>query len=269
MLQQIFLKDFENWAEYYWTYQYCLARDYYIPMLEEWGFSFVGKRILDVGCGDGGFVSAVADAGAECVGVEIAPFNVWSEHPQVKFIVADITKSETLETLGNTFDMVVLRDVIEHIPRQQKQEFITSLKNYLKPDGRLFMTFPPYYSPFGLHQQTIPKSKLLRKIPYLSWLPQPLILSLMTLFKEDQRVKDKITNEIIASRMPLGYARRLFKRLGLSIRNERFFITRPSHEIRYGWKTRLAKFDRIPILNEILILGTAFLFKFDSTSFES
>ena len=50
-------KKFKNWNEYYWEYQYNLASEYYIPLLKRWNFDIKNKKILDIGCGNGGFTA--------------------------------------------------------------------------------------------------------------------------------------------------------------------------------------------------------------------
>ncbi|HMW36410.1 MAG TPA: hypothetical protein PKA72_08620, partial [bacterium] len=67
--------DFANWQEYYFTYQNILAKQYLIPMLEQWGVSIDGKKILEIGCGSGGVIEAFAERASKAVGVELNPFD--------------------------------------------------------------------------------------------------------------------------------------------------------------------------------------------------
>ena len=50
-------------------------------------------------------------------------------------------------------------------------------------DSRLLITFPPYYSPFGLHQQSILKMPL-KVAPFLGWLPKFLIKILLKILEQ-------------------------------------------------------------------------------------
>lgn len=61
------------------------------------------------------------------------------------------------------FDLVVMRDTIEHIPNQKK--FLEELKKFLKPNAKVFLAFPPWRMSFGGHQQVC-ESKFLRLLPY-------------------------------------------------------------------------------------------------------
>jgi hypothetical protein len=65
----------------------------------------------------------------------------------------------------------MLRDVIEHIPDQDR--FFKHVRSYLQPDGVIFFGFPPWYMPFGGHQQVC-HSKFLSKLPWFHPLPFPL-----------------------------------------------------------------------------------------------
>ena len=53
--------DYDSWQSYYWDYQQILAEDYYIPYLENEGNLSTSniKSIIDIGCGNGGFIDAV------------------------------------------------------------------------------------------------------------------------------------------------------------------------------------------------------------------
>ena len=64
-------ESYPTWKEYYWTYQNKLAELHYLPLFEAWGVPMTGKKVLDVGCGDGGFTAALAEAGAISTGVEM------------------------------------------------------------------------------------------------------------------------------------------------------------------------------------------------------
>ena len=70
-LQKIYKKDFLTWDDYYFQYQKNLAREYYIPLLKNWGVDINGKRVLDIGCGSGGFITAFSEYNCSCTGIEI------------------------------------------------------------------------------------------------------------------------------------------------------------------------------------------------------
>ena len=251
-------KDFPSWADYYWTYQYNLARDFYLPKFKDWGLSPEGLRVLDIGCGDGGFTAALADWGAECTGVEIKPFERKEyRHPRLRYAVQDITATDAVNVLGGEYGLVILRDVIEHIPWDNKAAFLKSVKGFMAKDGKLLITFPPYYSPFGLHQQTLLKSKL-RKVPGLSLLPGPMLDFFMSLTGEPEAAVAAVA-ELKKCRMTISGFKRLAAKEGLKILAEEYYLFSPSHEIRYGWKTRRSPLGKVPGARELFVMGAEYL----------
>lgn len=255
-------KDFSSWHEYYWTYQYQLATRFHIPLMESWGVRFENAKVLDVGCGDGGFTAAMADRGALCVGVEIKEFKrAMNGNHRLQFLVQDVTAPDAPERLGNDFDLVVLRDVIEHIPVKHKENFLRSLKRFLRPSGKIFITFPPFYSPYGLHQQALLKSKL-RVVPYLHYAPLFLLRRLTSWMGEPANCMAGV-EEIAQCKMTMRHFKSLVRKINLKILCEKHFFVRPSHEIRYGWITRAAWFGKVPVLQEMLVAGATVLLAHD------
>jgi len=255
-LSRIKREDFSDWNTYYWTYQYILAEQYYLPRIKSWGVEIKEKKILDIGCGDGGFTSAFGKAGGFCTGVEVREFN-WKPSDNVKYIIQDIYKDTSVKNIGDDYDLIILRDVIEHIPISQKKQFLQSIINFGTEKTKFLITFPPFYSPFGLHQQTLLKSSL-RKLPYVSLLPHTCLSPLLKLFNEDNKTIDNIL-EIRESRMTMYAFDQLIHEVGLTISEDEYFLIRPSHEIRYGWKMK--KFNKKPLkgFRELITLGTCYL----------
>ena len=61
-LPKIKSADFQNWKSYYFNYQKLLAQSYYFPLLEKQEIRIKSEsKILDVGCGDGGFLTALSE----------------------------------------------------------------------------------------------------------------------------------------------------------------------------------------------------------------
>lgn len=255
-------ESFSSWKEYYWTYQNKLAELHYIPLFENWGVSIEGKKVLDVGCGDGGFTSALAQAGAHCTGVEVRDFKWEYSHPNLRFIQQDILASEAQEVIGEDYEIIILRDVIEHIPLAIKHQFLEALQQFAAPGAVVLITFPPFYSPFGLHQQTFLKSPL-KKLPYLGWLPHSILTFLLKATGESDRARADV-EEIRDCRMTLGKFKKIVKELNYTIENDKYYLIRPSHELRYGWRLRESNLSRVPLLREIFILGSVFKLSFPS-----
>ena len=249
-------ESYPTWKAYYWTYQSKLAELHYIPLFAQWGVPLAGKKVLDVGCGDGGFPAALAEAGANCTGVEVRDFKWEKTHENLRFIQQDILLDEAQSILGDDYDIIILRDVIEHISLKNKYQFMATLRKFTSSKGIILMSFPPFYSPFGLHQQTFLKS-FLKKIPYLSWIPGSILDVLLKLFGESDNARADV-KEIRECQMTLSRFKKMVKQLNYPIEHEKNYLIRPSHELRYGWKLRESRLASVPILREIFILGSVF-----------
>ena len=51
----------------------------------------------------------------------------------------------------------------------------------------------------------------------------------------------------------------LLNQLKFGIEYELYLHIRPSHYIRYGWKTIISRMGKISVINEIVNLGTVYL----------
>lgn len=104
----------------------------------------IGRRrnadILDVGCGAGVMSAALLRHGRvtgvdfSAPAIEIARRMV----PRARFLVgtpADLPQSEQ-------FDVITLFDVLEHVPRGEREDFLASLRGHLRDDGMLIASTP-------------------------------------------------------------------------------------------------------------------------------
>jgi len=109
-----------------------------------------GAKILDVGCGFGALSSVLSDRGACVTATEIDQKRL----EQAKMLVNNDVrfvkvKNEILPFKDETFDVVVLFDVIEHV--SNPEAIIEEVYKTLKPNGLLYVEFTPYYSIVGHH----------------------------------------------------------------------------------------------------------------------
>jgi len=221
---------------------------------------------IDVGCGNGGFIDALrAVAGKSSKesikGIEIKTFNSW-DSSKTDYSIHNILKDDNKD-YKQKYDLVILRDVIEHIHKMDKERFMMEAASFLKFDGEMLVTFPPYLSPFGLHQQAIMKS-FLKYIPFLSLLPKSALKKIVNRF-EDNDIWLEI-EEIIDSGMTISNFKKILKRTGLTIYKKRYFSIRPSHQIRYGAKALRSPFGYLPVIREFLVLGTCYILKMKNPS---
>lgn len=105
-----------------------------------------GMRVLEIGCGIGTVTSLLAKANPKgfVLGVDISPKSI--EHARrnlasqkhVRFLVSDMSDFRE----PDRFDLVVLPDVIEHIPEEQHPALFASIADHLTPNGRVLINVP-------------------------------------------------------------------------------------------------------------------------------
>ncbi len=231
--------EFHTDRKRYFDIQVLNAEKYVIPFIEEKLPVKPGMRVLEIGCGEGGVLKAFVNKGCEGVGVELdapriehakeyLPEDVATE--RIRFVVKDIYKADIEKDFRGLFDIILLKDVIEHIHDQAK--LIGWMKNFLKPSGVVFFGFPPWYMPFGGHQQ-ICHSKISR-LPYIHLLPRGLYRWLL-------RKKNESVDELMEIR-DTGISIERFEKIctaeGYELAHQRHYLINPIYEWKFGWKPR-------------------------------
>jgi trans-aconitate 2-methyltransferase len=114
--------------------------------LEKFGLKKT-DRILEIGCGIGTQTQLLAeylDNSDQITAVDISPKSVevgkkmLANFKGIKWIVADFVNY----TLDEQFDVVLLPDVIEHIPLNQHKALFANIKKVLKPTGWVLIHIP-------------------------------------------------------------------------------------------------------------------------------
>ena len=95
--------------------------------------------ILDIGAGTGDFLSVVKENGWHTIGVEPSEkAKAIAKKKGVSFV------GETSELENNSFDVISMWHVLEHVPNLDNQ--IKELKRLLKPNGTLIIAVPNFKS---------------------------------------------------------------------------------------------------------------------------
>jgi SAM-dependent methyltransferase len=224
-------------------HQYLVTLNYIIPYIEKQQAFREGMHVLEIGCGEGGVLKAFAERNCFCTGMDLSTSKI--DHGKelladeiaagkMELFSADIYDQKTMDAFKGKFDLIVLKDTIEHIPEQEK--VMEQLKIYLKTNGRLFFAFPPWRMPFGGHQQTattkigkLPWMHLLPRSLYQAWLrkigePEPTVVSLM---------------EIYDTQISINRFERICKRSGYTIQNRRLYLINPIYRYKFGRSPRI------------------------------
>jgi SAM-dependent methyltransferase len=102
------------------------------------------ERVLDLGCGMGGFLAGLAELGA--ANARIVPSDVSLESlgrcRERGFSDGVLSSGYALPFAEGSFDLVCMFDAIEHIPDDGR--VMREVARVLKPGGRVFVSVPAY-----------------------------------------------------------------------------------------------------------------------------
>ena len=205
---------------------------YVIPYIEQVFPLREGLRVLEIGCGEGGNLKPFLDRGFYCTGIDLNKAQIenakvfMADHPhldKLTLIAEDIYNIEPAP-----FDLIILRDVIEHIHNQER--FMGFLKRFIAPGGVVFFGFPAWMMPFGGHQQVC-ISKL-SKTPFIHLLPARLYAGLMRKAGEsEERIADLL--EIKETGITIERFERILKHENYRILVKTLWFIQPNYEVKF------------------------------------
>lgn len=227
-------------------YQYFLEQGrttskFVIPYMERAVAVKQGTRVLEIGCGECGNMTPFVERGCEVVGVDLngpqlergaGYLEKATGRTDIQLIHKDIYVVPKDEI--GTFDIIMMRDVIEHIHNQER--FMAFLEQLLRPDGIVFFGFPPWRMPFGGHQQVC-RSKLLSKLPYFHLLPMPLYKAVLRLAGEHPSTVDSLA-EIKETGISIARFEGIVKSENYRWLEKDYYFINPNYETKFGLKPR-------------------------------
>jgi 2-polyprenyl-6-hydroxyphenyl methylase/3-demethylubiquinone-9 3-methyltransferase len=138
-----------------------------------------GERVLDLGCGSGRFLRAIADAGAQPVGVEIADAAL--ERARRNAPGVELHRAEPdgdLPLPDGSVALVWCSEVLEHVADTAR--FLGEVRRVLEPGGRALLTTPchgrvqaaaialtrfeAHFDPLGQHLRFYTRASLARAL---------------------------------------------------------------------------------------------------------
>ena len=95
-------------------------------------FDLAGKRVIEVGCGDGNYLQYLREAGATVCGIE--PSRAFRQMAQMRnFQVLEGFVSRQRPIPNAPYDAFVMRQVLEHVP--DPNDFLQGIRQALNPAG--------------------------------------------------------------------------------------------------------------------------------------
>jgi len=134
-----------------------------------------GSSVLEIGCSTGHLLAACKPSRG--VGIDLSPRTIEmakANYPDLEFHVAD---AEELDLGGETFDYVIMSDVIGHF--SDVWTAFRSLQKVMRPTSRLFATYYNYlWEPAMRVARTLGR---MMPVPQQNWLGKNDIINLLSL----------------------------------------------------------------------------------------
>lgn len=103
-----------------------------------------GCHLLDVGCGFGGALVALCEAGGRCTGLEYdsSRLSMSRERLGLHGLGANLVRGDgfSMPFPDGSFDAVLCMEVLEHVPR--RPAIVREMARVLRPGGLLYLSFP-------------------------------------------------------------------------------------------------------------------------------
>jgi 2-polyprenyl-3-methyl-5-hydroxy-6-metoxy-1,4-benzoquinol methylase len=136
-----FEDGFQQYVEWTWGKNYVSAIEFLLSQLK--ADPSAALSMADIGCGDGKITRELARAfvGTKVVGIDYSSKSInlaRALNPGLQFINSDIIKQPP----GETFDLITLIEVFEHIPTGLCQDFVLALTALLNSGGVIHLTVP-------------------------------------------------------------------------------------------------------------------------------
>lgn len=113
-----------------------------VKLLEELASFSRGRKLLDVGCGDGQLLQTATDLGWEALGIDLSRAAI--RLSERRGLSASATDFFDAALDGRRFDAIVMSELLEHVPSPQR--FLQRAEELLESGGVLYLTTPNFGS---------------------------------------------------------------------------------------------------------------------------
>lgn len=258
--------DFHKDKETYFQIQYQNSKNSILPFLDKQIPLGPNTQVLEIGSAEGGNLKPFAEADCQCTGIELSASRTDLARQflekevnakRVTFINQDIYEIEPKSISKEGFDLIFLKDVLEHIPNQER--LMSRLKDFLKPCGKIFLGFPSWYMAFGGHQQMC-KNKTLSSLPYFHLLPTVAYKQVLKWFNKNDS-QNEMLMEVKDTRISIQRFEKILKKENYIVNRKQFYFIPPIYYYKFSAKTRKlpAFISGIPLLREPFITSAYYL----------
>jgi len=109
-----------------------------------------GRRVLDIGCGEGRDVLELCSIGAEAFGIDIQQKSIAKARSTAQDSGARFFHASEAPPWTNYFDAVISVNGFEHY--SDPKRILAQMHDYLRPGGFALISFcPPWLHPYGAH----------------------------------------------------------------------------------------------------------------------
>lgn len=129
-----------------------------------------GARILDIGCGLGVYVRKFREFSDRVCGIDIDPRRLREGAKTTPGLMLAV--GEHLPFPDNSFDVIVLNEVIEHVTDDTAT--MREALRVIRPGGHIAIYAPNRLYPFETHGIYLGTKFVFGNIPLINWLPNPL-----------------------------------------------------------------------------------------------
>lgn len=224
------------------SYFYELARtsrDFYLDYLGERISLHTGMKVLEIGCGEGGNLLPFAEEGCSVTGIDRSETRIAQARQffadagqKGTFIHCDFFEVEWERLSPDGYSIILVHDVIEHIPQEMKVEFMKRAHQLLAPEGIIFWGFPAWQMPFGGHQQ-ICRSRLCSKLPFIHLLPHYLYRRLLYACGESDACVDELL-DIRACHVSVERFEAMLRMSGGQVLKRTLWFINPHYRQKFG-----------------------------------
>ena len=127
---------------------------------------------LDLGCGKGKLLEAIALAGGKAIGLEYNP--IYIELAQARLAAAGVTveivqgSAEAMPFAADYFDTINMSELIEHV--SDPERVLSEVGRVLKPGGQAYLSVPNRYGAYDPHFH----------LWGINWLPRSVVEQVLT-----------------------------------------------------------------------------------------